>query len=66
MEKRKGKCESCGFAMPNEKGKGAYKHFCSNNGKSRRGGDSCGGYWEAGEMKKTVDDMTKLVNEAEA
>jgi hypothetical protein len=46
--------------MPHEKGKGAWKYFCSNDGKSRRGGDFCGGYWEAGEMKKTIDTMTQF------
>lgn len=58
MEKRPGKCENCGLAMPYEKGKGAWKYFCSNDGKSRRGGDSCDGYWEAGDMKKTIDEIS--------
>ena len=62
-EKRPGKCESCGLAMPHEKGKGAWKYFCSNDGKSRRGGDSCGGYWEAGEMNKTIDRVSELMQE---
>ena len=59
-EKRPGKCESCGLAMPYEQGKGAWKLFCIKDGKGRRGGDTCGGYWEAGEMKRTIDTMTKF------
>ncbi|EOS41400.1 hypothetical protein C808_00569 [Lachnospiraceae bacterium M18-1] len=61
MEKRPGKCESCGLVMPYEKGKGAWKYFCNSDGKSRRGGDSCDGYWEAEDMKKTIDEMTQFV-----
>lgn len=60
-DKRPGKCESCGLAMTKEQGKGAWKYFCSNDGKSRRGGDSCAGYWEAGDMKKYIDTMTQFV-----
>ena len=60
-EKRPGKCESGGLAMPYEKGHGAGTYFCSNDGKSRRGGDSCGGYWEAEDMKKSIDTMTQYV-----
>ena len=32
--RRPGKCESCGLAMPHERGKGAWKYFCSNDGKA--------------------------------
>lgn len=59
--KRPGKCESCGLALPYEKGKGAWKYFCSNDGKSRRGGDSCGGYWGKEDMRKTADELMKFV-----
>ncbi len=63
MEKRQGKCESCGLVMPYEKGKGAWKYFCTSDGKSRRGGDSCGGYCEAGELKRLADAAAQMVKE---
>lgn len=60
-EKRQGTCESCGLALPDKKGKGAWKLFCVKEGKSKRGGDSCGGYWEAEKMKKTIDAIIEVV-----
>lgn len=61
QDKRPGKCESCGLAMPDKEGRGAWKFFCIKNGKGKRGGDSCGGYWEDGEMKRTIDTIMQLV-----
>lgn len=61
--KRHGKCETCGLAMPYERGKGAWKYFCTNDGKSRRGGDSCNGFWGKEDMKQCLDEMAQLVKE---
>lgn len=58
-KRRQGKCESCGFAMPYEKGKGAWRFFCTRDGKGRRGGDFCSGYWESGDMKNTIDSLVQ-------
>ena len=57
------RCENCGFAMPENNPKGAWKYFCANDGKSRRGGDTCAGYCEAGELKKIIDEAARLVKE---
>lgn len=55
------RCENCGLAMSDNSQKGAWKFFCTNNGKSRRGGDSCKDFWDKKEMKQCLDEMAQLV-----
>lgn len=57
------RCEKCGLAMPDNNPKGEWKYFCTNDGKSRRGGDSCNGFWSKEDMKQCLDEMAQLVKE---
>ena len=57
------KCENCGLSMPRNEPKGAWKYFCTNDGKSKRGGDSCAGFWEKEDMKKKLDETAQLLRE---
>lgn len=57
------RCENCGLAMPDNNPKGEWKFFCTNDGKSRRGGDRCKGFWDKEEMKQRLDEMAQLVKE---
>lgn len=55
------RCENCGLVMPDNSHKGPYKYFCTNNGKRKRAGDSCGNFWEKEEMKNFIDEATQYV-----
>lgn len=37
------------------------REFCTNNGKRKRAGDSCGNFWEKEEMKNFIDEATQYV-----
>ena len=57
---QKRRCEKCGLAMPENAPKGEYKYFCTNDGKRRRGGDSCKNFWGKEDMKRCLDEVAKL------
>lgn len=57
------RCINCAFSVAKNNPKGAYRLICTNNGRSRRYGDTCPAYWDKQEMKEFIDRTIHVVRE---